>query len=202
MLARTDPAGSELAMEFAASVIAAIGPIATLTRPACRSLRCTSTSARNEPVSITSPASTHPQRSRPSAIVAWASSVLWPASWSKATAASPSPMTYLATGHARRTRTRHRAAVIISPHLRLASGIIERSGRWADNPHSSEPHTPSSILASRLISPTSDPHGERPAGRECTAGYGPRYRDGQAAEARTGPGADGRHIAAAGCRPC
>jgi hypothetical protein len=36
----TDPAGSELVMDWAASVMATIGPMATSARPARSDLRC------------------------------------------------------------------------------------------------------------------------------------------------------------------
>ncbi len=111
--AMTDPAGSELAMALAASVMAAIGPMAKSTRPARSSLRCSWANARKDPASAATPSSTHPQRRSSMAMVASVTSLLWPTSCSMASAASTSPMTYLATGQARRTRARHRAGVVM-----------------------------------------------------------------------------------------
>ncbi len=108
-----DPAGSEFVIELAASVMAAMGPMPTSALPARSSLRCTWANARNDPASAATPSTTHPQ-CRPSiATVASVSSPLCPTSCSKTSAASASPMTYLATGQTRPRRARHGCGVVI-----------------------------------------------------------------------------------------
>ncbi len=113
----TGPAGSEFVIELAARVTAAIGPRATSAPPARSSNRCTVARASKDPASISTPARTHPQRRWPMAVAATASSLFSSVSWSKTRAASPSPMTYLATGQARATRARHGAGAVMFPRV-------------------------------------------------------------------------------------
>jgi hypothetical protein len=63
-----DPAGIELAIALAASVIAATGPMARWTPPALSIFRCSSANTRNDQASAAAASRTQPQRRRRSAL--------------------------------------------------------------------------------------------------------------------------------------